>query len=205
MGCNLIAGPSANFCDLGIKHRYFTPAYPQSNGQAEAINKTILNGLKKRLDGVKGRWAEELPNVLWAYRTTPKRSTGETPFSLTYGAEAVISAEVNLCSARVGGFNPARNNLMMAERLDLLDECREAATIRLAEYQQSLAWRYNQDVKTREFNVGDLVLRRAVGNMRDTNAGKLAPIWEGPYRVTVIVGIGAYYLECLDERPLPRP
>ena len=59
---------------------YSTPAYPQSNGQAEAVNKTILNGLKKRLDGAKGRWAEELPNVLWAYRTTPRQSTGETPF-----------------------------------------------------------------------------------------------------------------------------
>ena len=59
-------------CDLDIKNRYSTPAYAQSNGQAETINKTILNGLKKRLDGVKGRWAEELPNVLWAYRTTPR-------------------------------------------------------------------------------------------------------------------------------------
>ena len=51
-------------CDLDIKNKYSTPAYPQSNGQAEAIKKTILNGLKKRLDSVKGRWAEELPNVL---------------------------------------------------------------------------------------------------------------------------------------------
>ena len=40
--------------------------------------------------------------------------------------------------------------------------------------------------------------------MRDTNVGKLAPTWEGPYRVTFIAGVGAYYLEDLDERPLPR-
>ena len=95
------------FCsDLDIKNRYSTPAYPQGNGQAEAVNKVIVNGLKKRLDGAKGKWAKELPNVLWAYRTTPRRSTGETPFSLTYGAEAVIPVEVNLCSAWVEGFNP---------------------------------------------------------------------------------------------------
>nr|XP_023875558.1 uncharacterized protein LOC111988035 [Quercus suber] len=88
------------FCsDLGIKNRYSTPAYPLSNSQAEATNKVILSGLKKRLDGAKGRWAEELPSVLWAYRTTSRRSTGETPFSLTYGAEAMIPVEVNLCSA----------------------------------------------------------------------------------------------------------
>ena len=130
-------------CDLGIKNRYFTLTYPQSNGQAKAVNKLILNGLKKRLDGAKGRWAEELPNVLWAYQTTPRHSTRETPFSLTYGAEAVIPAKVNLCSARVNGFNPAQNDLMMVEHLDLLDEYREAATIQLVEYQQSLARRYN--------------------------------------------------------------
>ena len=123
------------FCsDLGIKNRYSTMAYPQRNGHAKAINKTILNGLKKMLDGAKGRWADELLNVLWAYRTTPWHSTGETPFSLTYGAEAVIPAEVNLCSARVDGFDLTQNDMMMIERLDLLDEYREAATIRLAEY-----------------------------------------------------------------------
>ena len=78
---------------------------------------------------MKGRWAEELPNVLWAYQTMPGHSTGETPFSLTYGAEAVILAEVTLCSARVNGFNLAQNDLMMAECLYLLDEYRKAATI----------------------------------------------------------------------------
>ena len=53
------------FCsDLSIKNRYSTPAYPQSNGQVEATNKAIVNGLKKRLDGAKGRWAKELHNVL---------------------------------------------------------------------------------------------------------------------------------------------
>ena len=165
-----------NFChDLGITNRYSTPAYPQSNGQAKAINKTILNGLKRRLDGAKGNWAEELPCVLWAYRTTPRRSTGETPFSLTNEVEAVIQAEVNLCNAHVNGFDPVQNELMMVERLDLLEEYREAAIIRLVEYQQKLVRCYNPDVKTREFVAGDLVLRRAVGNMRDTSVEKLAP------------------------------
>ena len=68
MGCSLIARPIAIFVsDLGIMNRYSTLAYPQSNRQAEAVNKVILNGLKRRLDGAKGNWAEELPNVLWAY------------------------------------------------------------------------------------------------------------------------------------------
>ena len=54
----------------------------------------------------------------------------------------------------------------------------------------------------REFSARDLAPRKAVRNMRDTNAGKLAPTWEGPYRVTAIAGTRAYYLESLDKRPL---
>ena len=94
---------------------------------------------------------------------------------------------------------------MMLKQLDSLEEYREVVTIRLAEYQQKLARRYNRDVRVREFGAGDLVLRKAVGNMRDSNARKLAPTWEGPYRVTSIAGAGAYYLEDLDRRLLPQP
>ena len=72
---------------------------------------------------MKGRWAEELPNVLWSYRTNPRRSTEETSFSLTYGAEAVIPAEVNLCNAQVAGFDPVQNDGLMLEHLNWLEEC----------------------------------------------------------------------------------
>ena len=102
-------------------------------------------------------------------------------------------------------FAPTYNDRLLVMCLDLLEEYRESATIRLAEYEQKLARCYNKDVKTKEFSVEDLVLRKAVGNMRDTNAGKLAPSWERPYRVIAIASVGVYYLEDLDERPLPRP
>ena len=94
-----------------------------------------MNGLKRRLEGIKGRWAEELPNILWAYRTTPRRFTGETLFSVTYGIEAVILDEVNLCSARVSEFALIESNKLMVKQLDLLEEYRESATIWLVEYQ----------------------------------------------------------------------
>ena len=57
--------------NLGIKNIYSTLAYPQGNAQAKAVNKVIVNGLKKRLNDAKGKWIEELPHVLWIYRTTP--------------------------------------------------------------------------------------------------------------------------------------
>ena len=58
-------------CDFGITNRYSTPTYPQGNGQAETVNKVIVNGLKNRLGDAKGRWVEKLPHILWTYRTTP--------------------------------------------------------------------------------------------------------------------------------------
>ena len=72
-------------CELGIINRYSTPTYPQGNGQAEAVNKVIVSGLKKRLDDAKGRWVEELPQILWTYRTTPRRSIGKPLFRCLMG------------------------------------------------------------------------------------------------------------------------
>ena len=115
--------------ELGITNRYSTPAYPQGNGQVEAVNKVIVNGLKKRLDDVKGRWVEELPNVLWTYRTTPRRSTRETPFSMTYGAEAVIPLETNFPTLKTSTFCPNANNGLLEKSLDLIEERRERAMI----------------------------------------------------------------------------
>ena len=80
-----------------------------------------------------------------------------------------------MCSGRVSGFTLTENDKLMVKQLDLLEEYRESTTIRLAEYQQKLAQRYNRDMKRKEFSTGDLVLRKVVGNTRDVNMGKLAP------------------------------
>ena len=104
-------------CDLGITNRYSTPAYPQGNGKAEAVNKIIVNGLKKRLDDAKEKWVEELPYVLWTYRTTPRMSTRETPFSMTYGAEAIIPLETGFPTLRTSSFTPSNNDELLGKKL----------------------------------------------------------------------------------------
>ena len=93
-----------------LLNKYSTPAYPQGNGQAEAVNKVIVSGLKKRLDDAKGKWVEELLYVLWTYRTTPRRSTGETPFSMTYETEVVIPLETGFLTTKTNLFNPKDNS-----------------------------------------------------------------------------------------------
>ena len=111
--------------ELGITNRYSTPAYPQGNGQPEAVNKVIVSGLKKRLDDAKGTWVEELPHVLWTYRTTPRRSTGEIHFLMTYGAEAIIPLETGFSMIRTSSFNPKDNDEQLTRSLDLIEEKRE--------------------------------------------------------------------------------
>ena len=118
--------------ELGIINRYSTPAYPQGNGQAEAINKVIVSGLKKRLDDVKGKWVEDLSHVLWSYRTTPCKSIGETPFSMTYGVEAIIPLEIRFPTLRSNSFIPSKNDKLLGKNLDLIEEWRESAMVQLA-------------------------------------------------------------------------
>ena len=102
------------------------------------MNKVILSGLKKRLNDAKGKWVEELPHVLWSYRTTPRRSTGETPFSMTYEAEAVIPLETGFPTSRTSSFNPRDNDEQLTKSLDLIEEKRENVMVQLAYYQQKL-------------------------------------------------------------------
>ena len=109
-------------CDLRITNRYSTSAYPQENEQAKVVNKVIVNGLKKRLDDAKGKRVEELSHVLWIYQTTPRRSTGEMPFSMTYGAEAVIPLETRFSMLRTSSFTPRNNNELLGKSLDLKSE-----------------------------------------------------------------------------------
>ena len=120
--------------ELGITNRYSNPAYPQGNGQAEAVNKVIVSGLKKMLDDAKGKWVKELPHVLWTYRTTPRRSTGETHFSMTYGAETVIPLETGFPMSKTSLFNLRDNDKQLTKSLDLIEEKRENAMVQLAYY-----------------------------------------------------------------------
>ena len=137
------------YCDLEIKNRYSTPAYPWSNRQAKATNKTIVNKLKKRLENAKRKWAEELPNVPWAYRTTPRRSASEIPFSMTYETMAVIPMEISLPSMRTMSFSLDENDQFMIKQFDFMEENREIASIRLVDYQQKLSKGYNRNMRLR--------------------------------------------------------
>ncbi|XP_020675858.1 uncharacterized protein LOC110094864 [Dendrobium catenatum] len=108
------------FCkDLHIQLVHTAVAHPQTNGQTEVTNQTILRGLKTRLDKAGGQWADELPNVLWAYCTTARTPTGETPYNLCFGMEAIIFVDIGVPSHRVQTFDFNANDGKLRHNLDL--------------------------------------------------------------------------------------
>ena len=147
---------------------------------------------------------EELPHVLWTYRTTPRKFTGETPFSLTYGAKAVIPLETGFSTLRMSSFTSSSNDGLLEKSLDLIEERRESVMVQLAYYQYKLKQGYDANVKLRPLALGKLVLRKVLGTTKNSAWEKLGPNWEGSYCITSVAGIGAYYLEDLKEKAVPR-
>ncbi|XP_023760201.1 uncharacterized protein LOC111908618 [Lactuca sativa] len=141
--------------------------------------------------------------VLWSYRTTPWKSTKETPFSLTYGTEAMLPMEVAVNTLRVANKDEENNVKDLRINLDILEEKCEESGVRQAAYKHATERYYNQRVKENAFKVGEYVFRKNEAS-RAQPQGKLGPTWEGPYRVMEENRSGAYVLETMEGRPIPR-
>ncbi|XP_073064122.1 uncharacterized protein [Primulina eburnea] len=146
---------------LSIKQLFTSVGNPQANGQTEVTNQTILQHLKTRLGNAKRNWVEELPSALWAYRTTPRTSIGESPFNLAYGVEAIAPAEIGETSLRVKQYKQLENDQALRASLDLIDELRDETSVRVERYRARMAKVYNDRVNPRSFQVGYLVMRKS--------------------------------------------
>jgi hypothetical protein len=147
-GPQFTSGAFQGHCeDHVIQICYASPADPESNGQVERANAEILKGLKTcTYGGLKKhgkKWIDELLCVLWDNRTSPSRATGETPFFMVYGAEAVLPPEVTMSSLCVKIYDEATQDQLQREDIDLIDEWRWQSAIKNARYRQALR-RYHQ-------------------------------------------------------------
>ncbi|XP_057742915.1 uncharacterized protein LOC130961187 [Arachis stenosperma] len=186
-----------------IKHHFSSVEHPQTNGLAEAANKVILMALKKKLGEAKGEWAELIPEILWSYNTTKQTTTKEAPYRLVYGADAMIPVEVALTSARTTDPSATNNDVIREIELDTIEEDRYKAEIRHKAMQNIIRKKYNKKVQLRSFTEQDLVLRRTEEARKPHAHGKLAATWEGPYRITKVLGKGAYKLQTLQGNDIP--
>ena len=155
------------YSSLGIKNQFSSPGHSQANGQTEVTNRTLLKIIKAKLNDAKRAWLEELPNVLWAYKTTTRTPAGETPFRLTYGIEAVIPVEVGVTNVKWEMFHEKSNDNQLRVNLDCLDEVKERASNKMTKYQQKMAEYSNKRVKLRRLDIGDLILRKVTPTTRD--------------------------------------
>src|SRR3954469_5316574 len=129
---------------------------------------------------------------VWLIRRTPNRATGQTPFALVYGAEAVLPTELIHGSPRVLAYDELEQEKLRQDDVALLEEDRLRATVRAACYQQALRRYHSRKVRARSFEEGDLVLW-CIQSAKNHN--KLMPKWEGPYRVKRVTRPGAVRLE----------
>ncbi|KAL2929914.1 Ribonuclease HI, partial [Bienertia sinuspersici] len=129
------------------EYAYQTGPPPQWMTKLRPQNKQILNSLHK--------------STLWSLSTTKRESTWQTPFRLVYVTEALMPVEMESTSLRVQMYQGDENDIVMAERLDLVEEVREQVALKMQAYLGKVAKHYNRWVKIRVLQIGDLVLRKA--------------------------------------------
>ncbi|XP_074347019.1 uncharacterized protein LOC141685838 [Apium graveolens] len=189
--------------ERGIRQKKSSVAYPQGNGQVEVTNRILLREIEKRLRESKTKWPEELPNVFWAYKTSPQTSTGETPFKLAYGTEAMLPIEIGSPSLRAINFDEIANEEGLRTNIDLIDEVRDQAVARMEKYKEKTKEHFSKKFRVKNFQVGDFVLRDTEASY-PINFGKLMPRWEGPYKVKEVLRPGTYKLMNMDESEVPN-
>nr|GEZ93465.1 reverse transcriptase domain-containing protein [Tanacetum cinerariifolium] len=196
--------PFKDWCEkLNITQRFASVKHPQSNRVVERASRSLGEGIKAHLDEGNKNWIKELPHILWAHRTMIKSSHDDTPFSLTYGTEAVIPVKIRMLTNRTAVVNAVHNNQEIRLNLDLLEEQRECVAIREAKAKLKMIKYYNTWVRDVTFRPGNFVYHsNKASNAID--GGKVGPKWKGPYEVTEALRDGAYRLRSMDGVVLSR-
>ncbi|XP_026378218.1 uncharacterized protein LOC113272620 [Papaver somniferum] len=183
-----------------------TPYYPKGNGQAEETNKTLIHILSRIVHDHHKEWHEKLPLALWAYRISKRSSTGASPYSLVYGEEAILPAEIAIPSARIAmDSHTTPDEISRFAHLNTLEERRTRAERFAEAYGKRVANYYNESVKERTFKVDELVLKIAPHVQRNASAGKFAANWEGPFMIRKVAESGYYMLRRMNGTKVKTP
>jgi hypothetical protein len=135
------------------------------------------------------KWIKELPNALWGLRTQPTKPTGQSPYFLVYGSEAILPADVMWDSPAVEQYDKGISEDSRRVDIDGLEEARCAALVQSARYLEGIRRYHDRNIKERSFNVGDLVLRH-IQNTEGLH--KLNSPWEGPFSIAKVTRPGSY-------------
>jgi hypothetical protein len=164
----------------------------------------IIEGLKKSLydENSKkgGKWIHELPHVIWGLRIQLSKATGQTPFFLIYGSEAILPADIMWKSPRVEMYNEGETDEARQLELDSIKEARCTTLVQSARYLQGIRRYHNRNVREWLFSIGDLVLRHI---QDESGLHKLNSRWEGSFIVKQIIRLGSYRLQYPEGQDVP--
>ena len=184
-----------------IIHHQSTPYRPKANGDVEVANKTIKKIIRKMVQRSR-EWNEKLPFTLMGYRTTVRTSVGATSYLLVYGTEAVMPAEVEIPSLRTIVEAEIEDTKWVKSKLEQLAPIEEKRLTSICFgqlYQQRMARAYNKKVRPRNFEVGQLVVKRILPH-QDEAKGKFAPNWQGPDVIKQVLSKGALQLADMEGK-----
>ncbi|XP_026458684.1 protein NYNRIN-like [Papaver somniferum] len=168
-----------------------TPYYRKGNGQAEASNKTIIRILRRTVEEHQRGWHEQLHLAVWAYRMSKRSATGVSPYSLVYGKDAILPAEIVIPSTRVAmASHTIPDDVSRFAHLDVIEERKTQRKRFVEAYRKRTTNYYNQGVKQRKFEVNELVLKIAPHVQRNANAGKFVENWERPCKIRKVAESG---------------
>jgi len=166
----------------------------------------ILQGLKDRIfdpiEKYDAKWLQELPRVVWGLCTQKTRATGYSPFFMVYGFEAVLPSDIAFGAPRIQNYDGNEAESTRRTDIDSAEEHYLTASLQHARYEKQLRRYHDRNVQERDFNIGNLVLRRIQST---TGTHKLSSPWEGPFIISRVVVAGTYCLRRQDGTDVSNP
>lgn len=188
----------------GIDHRKTTPYHPQTNGLAERVNQTIVRILRKTVHDNKRDWDAKLNAALWAYRTTFKVTTKQTPFALVYGVEAILPIEIEIPSLRIAINDRWPVSKSIHDRvlmLEGLNETRRFSAQHIETAQRRKKAVFDKSHKKQTLLPGTMVMLQDGKKLEFP--GKFDAIWLGPYWIMEVYPNNTVQLATLDGTYFP--
>ncbi len=170
---------------FNVQQLQTSPYHPQTDGQCERMNKTLMTSLSMFCDVNQKDWDSHIRSVIWAYNTgNAIDSTCHCPFFLLYARHAPLATDLNINFDRdYSNMSPANFAEAAAERLKCAYKCVDLA---LQAAEQKRKKHYDKHVHQRSYDTGDIVYLR-VGQVKPGLSRKLAPKWEGPYHIANVM------------------
>ena len=185
-----------------MRHRLTTPYNPKANGLTERANGLVVAILKKIIEVHKTDWDRKLQSAVYAYNTKIKQTTGKSPYYLVYGQDPLAIVKWEIPTDRTIE-NPIIEESLEArlEFSELLEQERELALERMAEFQRERKKRYDRRLRIEDIQLGDSVL--LWDSRHEKFPGKLHVSWMGPYKVERVFDNGSLQLTTIDGIQLP--